>query len=57
MEDDQKRFSITLSSWNYELSSSVANLLKYIEDQGKSLPVVDILYEFLTSRVSHFGIK
>lgn len=51
MDSEKKRFSITMSSWNYELSSAIVRLLTLFEDQGKPLPIVDILYKFLTSRV------
>lgn len=56
MDTEKKRFSITMSSWNYELSSAIVRLLSVFEDQGKPLPIVDILYKFLTSRVFEMGV-
>ena len=54
MDDEDMQFSIVESSVDSELSSAIVTLLKIIEDQGKLLPVVDIIYEFLTSRVYLF---
>lgn len=56
MDTEKKRFSITMSSWNYELSSAIVRLLSVFEDQGKPLPIVDILYKFLTSRVFEMAV-
>lgn len=56
MDTEKKRFSITMSSWNYELSSAIVRLLTVFEDQGKPLPIVDILYKFLTSRVFEMAV-
>ena len=54
MENDKKRFSISMSSWNYELSSAIVLLLNTLDEQGKPLPVIDVIYKLLTQRVTSF---
>lgn len=54
MDGENSHFSISMSSWNYELSSSIVALLKRVDNHDKQLPLIDILYKFLSSRVFIF---
>ena len=54
MDGENSHFSISMSSWNYELSSSIIALLKRVDNHDKQLPLIDILYKFLSSRVFNF---
>ena len=57
MENEKRRFSISMSSWNYELSSAIVLLLNTLDEQAKPLPVIDIVYKLLTQRVLDFIIQ
>ena len=54
MDGENSHFSISMSSWNYELSSSIVALLKRVDNHDKPLPLIDILYKFLSTRVFKF---
>lgn len=45
------RFSISFSSWNYDLSSCVTCLLEEVERAPSKTPVVDVIYAYLARQV------
>lgn len=49
--DSDKRFSISFSSWDYELSKSVLLLLDLVEEARCAIPMSNVLYHYLTTRV------
>ena len=48
--DSDKRFSISFSSWDYELSKSVLLLLDLVEEARCAIPITNVLYHYLTTR-------
>lgn len=45
------RYSIVFSSWSYELSKSVVLMINRLEKEKKNVPIVDILFSYLSKRV------
>lgn len=45
------RFKVVFSSWDYDLSSCIVGLLKEVERSRSPLPIVDVLFNFLSKRV------
>ena len=45
------RYSILFSSWSYELSKSVLLMLERLEKAKRGIPIVDVLFLYLTKRV------
>ena len=46
-----KRFEIEESSWNWELSSAVVDMLELVPEDDETLNVEKILYDGLSKRV------
>ena len=46
-----KRFEIEESSWNWELSSAVVDMLELVPEEDETLNVEKILYDGLSKRV------
>ena len=49
------RFSISFSSWDYELSRSTLLLLDQIEEACFSVSITNVIYNYLNERVSFIG--
>ena len=47
----KERYHVTLSSWDYDLSSCIQELFKEMELAKRKRPVMDVLFQFLSKRV------